>query len=544
MKASELQLQELVTFEEGTLSLHGRRLVLHDVHAFAQFRKDLVESMGYEGARRVLTRFGMFWGQADAAAMKRIFDWEDTREWIMAGPRLHSLQGVARCRVRKIEVDERSGRFFMEVIWQNSGEAQEHLTELGKSDAPACWMLVGYASGYASFCLNREVYFVERRCRAAGARTCLAIGMDLESWGEELAPHLPYFKSVGIRDKIERLSAELKRKNRLLKRERKRARDLEKFRSSTGAEVRSRAMQKVLDLADRIARFDAAVLVTGETGVGKEVLARRIHANSARAKQSFVTVNCGALPETLLESELFGHTKGAFTGAVRDRRGLFEEGHRGTVFLDEIAELSPATQVKLLRALQEGEVVRLGENVPRKVDMRVIAATNRDLAAAIEDGAFREDLYYRLAVVEIEIPPLRTRPEDIPPLARHFAGTVGRRLKIAGLTLDATCLDYMMAYPWPGNIRELENAVERAALMSADGRILPEHLPPALLAPMQVAVSGGAAGVLSLGDLQERHIRNVLEMTGGNRAAAARMLGISPVTLWRKLRGDPIPRHL
>ncbi len=535
MKAEDLQLHELVTFEEGALSLHGRRLVLHDVHAFAQFRRDLVESMGPEGARRVLTRFGMFWGQADAAAMKRIFDWADVREWIMAGPRLHSLQGVARVGVRKLEFDERSGGFLMEVVWQNSGEAQEHLTELGRSDAPACWMLVGYASGYASFCLNREIYFVEQRCRAAGARSCLAVGRDLESWGEELKPHLPYFKSAGIRGKIEKLSEELKRKNRLLARERRRTRELEKYRAGTGAEVRSRSMQKVLDLADRVARFDSSVLITGETGVGKEVLARRIHANSARAKEGFVTVNCGALPETLLESELFGHARGAFTGAVRDRRGLFEEANRGTIFLDEVAELSPATQVKLLRALQEGEVVRLGENAPRKVDMRVIAATNRDLTAAIGEGAFREDLYYRLAVVEIEIPPLRRRPEDIPALARHFVTAIGRKLKAAGLTLDATCLDRVMAYPWPGNIRELENAMERAALMSVDGRILPEHLPPALLDPVRGIASGRDGAVLSLRELEERHIRRVLEIAGGKRARAARMLGISPVTLWRKL---------
>jgi transcriptional regulator with PAS, ATPase and Fis domain len=247
-----------------------------------------------------------------------------------------------------------------------------------------------------------------------------------------------------------------------------------------------------------------------------------------------VGVNCAALPETLLESELFGHKAGSFTGAIKDRVGLFEEAQKGTIFLDEIGDISPAMQMKLLRVLQERELRRVGESTSRKVDVRVITATNQNLAEAIREGRFREDLYYRLRVIEIEMPPLRARKEDILHLARHFCGQFAHKLKIQKLRLDSTCADYLQAYNWPGNVRELENAIERAAVLSTDGLIRPEHLPANIVHP--APGQGDLTSPLSrkLADVETEHIRTVMRLAGDNKTRAARALGISPATLWRK----------
>ncbi len=536
MKAEDLRLDELVDFKEGRLALHERRLVLHAIHAFAQFRKDLVDTIGMEQARRMLTRFGYFWGHADAAAMKRIFVWDSTMEWLKAGPRLHTLQGVTKALVKSLEWDEVAGRFAMEVTWHDSGEAEEHLAELGPTDHPVCWMLVGYASGYASFCLGKDIYFIEDRCKAKGDRVCSAVGKDRESWGPVLEPHLAYFQGDDIQGKVRQLSAELRRRTRELARQRQRLSALEHPTKPMFVEIRSEPFRRVVDLAGRVARFDSAVLITGETGTGKEVLARYIHELSHRTKGPFVAVNCGALPETLLESELFGHRAGAFTGAIDDRVGLFEQAEGGTILLDEIGDISPATQLKILRVLQEKEIMPVGQSQPRKINVRVLAATNKDLSEAIRQGRFREDLFYRLRVIEIDVPPLRQRREDILPLARYFVKQLAKKLKLPDVRLDSTCLDYLQAYAWPGNVRELENALERAVVLCIDGVILPEHLPPHIVHAHLAADESKLGPARSLADVEERHIRSVLKMVGGNRTRASKILGISTATLWRKLK--------
>ncbi len=540
MRAADLKLNELIEFGEGRLALHERRLVLHDLHAFAQLQSDLVEMGGRDHARCVLTRFGYFWGEADAAAMKRLFTWDSVEEWLRAGSRLHTLQGAVKAVIESLTLDPETGRLDMRVIWRDSGEAEEHLICFGPSDRPVCWMLAGYASGYASFCLEKEIFFIEQKCVGAGDPVCTAIGKDRESWGDELKPYLQYFQTADISGKIHELTRELKRKTLELAKERERLRLLEGPAIHRLVEVHSPAFRQVVEVASRVAPYDSCVLVTGESGVGKEVLSRYIHQNSHRAKGPFVTVNCAALPETLLESELFGHKAGAFTGAIRDRVGLFEAGAEGTVFLDEIGDISLAVQMKLLRVLQEKEVTRVGESQPRKVDVRVIAATHRDLLAGVESGTFREDLFYRLRVIEIEVPPLRDRREDILHLARHFAKRFSRKMNIPALRLDATCIDFLQAYPWPGNVRELENAIERAAVFSANGLILPEHLPPRIL---QDAAPTARGDLLSrkLDDVARDHIRAVMAATGGNKTRAAKVLGISSATLWRKLKSTPVP---
>lgn len=536
MLADDLRLEELVRFSEGDLNFQGRRLVLHAIHAFAELRKDFLERMGPTPTRQILTRFGYYWGKADAAAMDRLFEWENLGEWIKAGSRLHTLQGVARVVVKSFELDQDSGHFSMDTVWHNSVEAEEHLIAVGPSKVPVCWMLAGYASGYVSFCLGKEVYFVEHQCRAKGDRTCSAVGRDRESWGQEVATDLPYFRVDGVQGKIEKLTYSLRQKTRQLAEQRRKLDLLTPSAHDFFIEVHSETFLRALELATRVAPYDSSVLITGETGVGKEVMARHIHSLSNRSKEMFLAINCSALPEGLLESELFGHKEGSFTGATHGRTGLFEQAHGGTVFLDEIGDISPAMQMKLLRVLQEREVTRIGENKPHKIDVRIISATNHDLPTALREGAFREDLYYRLGVVEIKIPPLRERKEDILSLARHFVRLFAKKLQLPNLQLDATCLDYLQSYSWPGNVRELENVIERAAVLSTGKLILPEYLPEGLLQASLHARGKNGAINRTLAEVERDYIEAVLNATGGSKTKTAQILGIGQSTLWRKLK--------
>ncbi len=307
---------------------------------------------------------------------------------------------------------------------------------------------------------------------------------------------------------------------------------------------RSAPMRDLLERVVRVAPTDATVLVTGESGTGKELIARALHTASRRAERPFVPVNCAAITETLLESELFGHARGSFTGATRARRGLFEEANGGTLFIDEVGETAPGFQAKLLRALQEGEVRRVGESLPVKVDVRVIAATNQDLRAAVAERRFREDLFYRLNVVPLRVPPLRERPEDVPPLAHHFlesyAQRTGERKK-----LSPDALQKLIAYPWPGNVRELENMIEQAAALTsqlelgaADIRVPTPAAAsaPAPYAPASEALGGPHTLSETLAAAEREAIGRALSQTGGDLGEAARQLAISPTTLWRKMK--------
>jgi len=301
---------------------------------------------------------------------------------------------------------------------------------------------------------------------------------------------------------------------------------------------KSRAMEQVYALLGKVVDSDATVLLTGETGTGKEVLARCIHQEGARRNAPFIPVNCGAMAEHLLESELFGHRKGAFTGAVNDRPGLFEAADGGTLFLDEIGENSPALQVRLLRAIQEGEIRRVGEEQDRKVDVRVIAATHRDLAEEVQGGRFREDLYYRLSVFPIDLPPLRERREDIPDLALHFLQQKQPIQQNCPEGFTTRTMDALCRYDWPGNIRELLNEVERAALLaSGEERIEVSHLSEKITGPGpvdQVPRSGKMKDVLA--QVEREMIARALERNGGNRTRAAAELGVSRWGLVQKIK--------
>lgn len=325
---------------------------------------------------------------------------------------------------------------------------------------------------------------------------------------------------------------ELKVENKKLRREIRQ-------RDRTGRERpigRSRGFLEVLDLAETVAPTDSTILLSGESGTGKEVLARYIHGISSRAEGRFFSINCGALPESLLESELFGHVRGSFTGAVTDKDGLLVAARGGTFFMDEIGEMSPATQVKLLRALQEREVIPVGSTKAVPVDVRIIAATNRNLEEEIRKGGFRSDLYYRLNVIALHMPPLRDRREDIPLLTRHFLSRLPEEGKGEAPELAEEAMESLIQYDWPGNVRELENALERAAVVAAGSRILPEHLPERVLkAPTPRLVDDLPAPNPAMEVIERAYIEWVLRAEGGNKSRAAEVLGIDPSTLYRKL---------
>jgi transcriptional regulator with PAS, ATPase and Fis domain len=297
-------------------------------------------------------------------------------------------------------------------------------------------------------------------------------------------------------------------------------------------------MQRVFELAQVAARSNSTILVLGESGSGKEVLARTIHAESSRANGPFVAVSCAALTESLLESELFGHEKGAFTGAIARRKGKFEAAHGGTLFLDEVGDISPKLQLDLLRVLEERKFQRVGGNEPIDVDVRVIAATNRDLKKAVADGSFREDLFYRLNVIPVTLPPLRERREDIPLLVEHFLDRLEAELKHR-VEVSPESMAALLAHDWPGNVRELRNVLERGAVVAHGNVIRPDDLGLAP-APARTAVPAGTPS--SLEEMERHHIAGVLAHTGGNVSQAARVLGIDRVTLYNKMKKYQLKR--
>jgi len=314
---------------------------------------------------------------------------------------------------------------------------------------------------------------------------------------------------------------------------RQRARNHEEsFAGMVGSSPR---MAEIFDVIRDVASFDVPVLIQGESGTGKELVARAIHSQGTRAREPFVAVNCGAIPDGLLESELFGHVKGAFTGATRTRKGRFELADRGTILLDEIADIDPAMQVKLLRVLQEGTFEPVGGETTVRVNVRVVSATNKDIAAEVAAGRFREDLYYRLCVVPITVPPLRERLVDLPVIAEHLLATQGVASSARRQTVSDSALAVLLRHHWPGNVRELDSALRYAAIKCKNGQILPQHLPPEL----RLQAGLGESRSLRRARLSEAVVAEALREAGGNRSAAARTLGVGRATLYRFLGGCP-----
>ena len=311
--------------------------------------------------------------------------------------------------------------------------------------------------------------------------------------------------------------------------------EIQEGRRPSDPVVLSHKMHRLLDMALQVARTDATVLIQGESGTGKEVLARAIHRWSPRAAHPFIAIDCATLPEPLFESELFGHMKGAFTGAIATKKGLFEEGDGGTIFLDDLEAMPLSTQVKLLRVLQDRAIRRVGGTTPIQIDIRILAAANRELKPLVEQGAFREDLYYRINGIVLTIPPLRERGEDIIALANYFLKHYGSRVGRAVRGISAGALQLLIGYPWPGNVRELEKVIERALVFGRSDLIMPEDLPPKLLC-MTAPQPSPPNKRLTLAELGRTHILGALHERGWNRAQAAKALGINRATLWRKLK--------
>ncbi|MBL8351481.1 MAG: sigma 54-interacting transcriptional regulator [Burkholderiaceae bacterium] len=546
---SDADLRRLVHFSagDGRIWLAGQRMVLVHAAALGNLRRELMQTIGREQTRRVLMRAGYASGERDAALARQVRPGATTFEMFSVGPQLHMLEGAVQVTPEACELDVAGGRFHGLFRWDHSWEVETHVRHFGPQDEPVCWMLLGYASGYTSAFMGRPVLFKEVACSACGAPNCRIEGRPLADWpdGDALARD---YDAQSLLVRLEDLSSQVESLRSTLE-----PAD-ELGPRSIDMIGRSRAFLAAATLLRKAAGTQVTVLLTGETGVGKERFARALHAMSPRAGKPFVAVNCAALPGELIESELFGAEKGAFTGAGAARAGRFERADGGTLLLDELGELPLPAQAKLLRVLQQGEVERLGGTQPRKVDVRVIAATNVDLEAAVAAGRFRRDLMYRLNVYPIRIPPLRERIDDIEPLAHHllqrFAALHGKR--VGGFTDRA--LDAMRRHPWPGNVRELENLIERGVILCSPGE-------PVDVAELFVAAPGAApvtinadgqlergappdAGTLydelqrrglSLEAMEDALIQEAVQRAAGNLAAAARALGLSRAQLSYRL---------
>jgi DNA-binding NtrC family response regulator len=537
MRVEDLHHKELLELdpEGGVIRFAGQRALLVDAVAMGLLRQYLVENFGLTAARAVLTQFGFAHGWRMSAATQKEFKWSNNEEWRRAAPHIYTLEGLFRTEPGSEDPLTKKGAMLLA-----SYEAEQHLLHFGRSDSAVCWTICGLMSGYLSRTTGEEIYVLEDRCLGEGHAACHILGRTREEWGDEHAEELAFFDSRRLKEcldvSLSRVTETLKAAEEKLRAQRHAlvpvVRDVE---APLGIVAKSPKMQQMVNLARRVAKVDATVLITGESGVGKERIARLVHVESTRAMGPFIAVNCGAIAETLLESELFGHKRGAFTGAASDRPGLFEAANHGTLLLDEIGDVSPGMQVKLLRVLQERESRRVGENKSRPVNVRVLAATNRDLAHGVSEGAFRQDLYYRLKVVELHVPPLRDRRADILPLARVLLADAAVRMarKISGLTPSAA--DQLLRYEWPGNVRELENAMERAVALARGSRVdlddLPEEIRQAFPKPV---VKGGAVQPLS--EVEKEYILAVLQLNGGNQTRTAEQLRIGSATLYRKLK--------
>lgn len=523
--------------EDGQIWLDENRMLLLHATAMAALRTELFNTLSTERARGLLIRMGFASGQQDADLARSLLGSGKDHDVFALGPELHAFEGLNRANIENAEIDLEKGIFDGDVSWKNSWEVDAHLQDFGASDDPVCWTLVGYASGYCTRFLNRLIIFRETHCVGCGDERCQVIGKPAEEWGAD--PYLDYFRPDDIEAQLQALREEVAELQQ----------SLEQQSRQNDLVGESPAFKEAFDLISRAAPSPISVLLLGETGVGKEVLARWLHDHSERRDQAFVAVNCAAIPHELIEAELFGVTKGAYTGANQSRPGRFERADGGTLFLDEVGDIPLSAQVKLLRVLQSGEVERLGDDQPRKVDVRLVAATNVDLQRAIKEGHFRADLYYRLATYPVTVPPLRDRRSDIPLLANALVEKYEAiyHKSLQGLTDRA--MQILKAYPWPGNVRELENLIERGVLLAPPGgRVEISHM---FAGTMPQSVTEGAevdnGGHLSdedesqhsriceqllvdgfdLKKHEEKLLKLAVEKADGNLTAAARLLGIS-----------------
>ncbi|MBK6718098.1 MAG: sigma 54-interacting transcriptional regulator [Burkholderiales bacterium] len=535
---------------DGRIWLNDQRMVLMHSSALGHLRRELIDTLGLHRARGLLTRAGYVAGARDAELVRARWPDADAASVFMAGTRLHALEGVVKVTPLAFEFDIDQGRYEGEFLWEHASEDDEHIAAYGIGTEPACWSQVGYASGYVTTLFGQLVVFREVECRSMGASACRVVGRHAAAWGD-VSEDLRYLQARDYRELRSEAAEPLAATPAARPAPRRRPSD--DRHELVGA---SSAFNSACHQLDRVAPTQATVLFTGESGVGKEAFARRLHRISRRAEQPFVAVNCAAIPETLIESELFGVDRGAFTGASRSRAGRFERADGGTLFLDEIGSLSLVAQGKLLRALQEGEIERVGGSQTLHVDVRLVAATNVDLQAEVKAGRFREDLFYRLNVYPVHLPPLRERRDDVPLLMNHFLQRESLRHGRATRGFTPRAVRALLSYAFPGNIRELQNLVERGVISAEDGSAIDvPHLFRREQLSDETLLAIGAQGVLAaprsagqpplrlrdaapqatLHDIEGRLLREVLAECDGNVTAAARQLGLSRAQFAYKL---------
>ena len=537
--------------EEGNIWLDENRMLLLHASALGALREELIQSLGIQRAKGLLLRMGFESGKRDAELARKLTGNGEAYDVFRIGPMLHAFEGLVKATIIDAEIDWDKGIFVGNVDWKGSWEAESHMRVFGVGEEAVCWTLAGYASGYATRFFNRFVVFREDRCLCCGDDKCSIVGKPADEWEDQA--YVRHFNPDNIDREISELREEVSSLRETLCQRRGRG-DL------VGD---SQAFKNAFNLLDRAADSPINVLLLGETGVGKEVFAHWLHKHSSRAENPFVAVNCSAIPHDLIESELFGVRKGAFTGAEESRRGRFERADGGTLFLDEIGDLSPSAQVKLLRVIQTGEVERLGDDKTIKVDVRLVAATNVNLQEAIASGKFRSDLYYRLSTYPVKIPPLRDRKSDIPLLAdamiAKYAPVYSKTIK--GLSDKAA--HGLMEYDWPGNVRELENLIERGVLLAPNGGFIEfDHVfISGLESHDEVAVDKEgivssqaseqevrlAENLLESGFDLGRHELMLMEMAvhkaGGNLTHAAKLLGVSRRQLAYRLKHSAEKSH-
>ncbi|KUE85104.1 Fis family transcriptional regulator [Cupriavidus necator] len=543
----DTDLRRLIHFSaaDGRIWLAGQRMVLIHAASLGTLRQELMESVGPVQTRRLFTRVGFASGQRDAALAREIRGKGSFHDMFHVGPQLHALEGAVRVTPVRFEANPASGEFHGEYRWEHSWEAEVHRRALGPQDEPVCWMLIGYATGYTSAFMGRTILFKETACAGMHNGHCTIVGKPAEEWpdAEEISS---WFTASSLLSTIRDLETEVESLRQEI------AVDTDRTRL-IGQSNAFRAAYAMLETA---APTRVTVLLTGETGVGKERFARALHSLSPRAAKPFVAINCAAIPHALIESELFGAEKGAFTGSQTTRPGRFERADGGTLFLDEIGELPLEVQAKLLRVLQEGEVERLGATQSHKIDVRLVAATNRDLEQAVQEGRFRADLFYRINVYPVVIPPLRERPEDIEALVgtmlERFASMHGKPVP----ALTDYAYESLRNYKWPGNVRELENLIERAVILARPERAIDARdLIPGVELPQGASVDHagqvrqGAAVTIDcrtlldqlqgcdggLEGLEHALLREAVERSAGNLAAASRLLGLTRAQLSYRL---------
>lgn len=530
---------------DGRIWLNDQRVVLMQSSVLGRIRQEIIDAFGTDTARAMFMRIGYMQGVRDAELIQKRWPQEDLTHALAAGPRVHTLEGFVKVTTKHFEFDSDRGTYFGEFLWDDSSEAAEHLASYGVSTQPVCWLQTGYPSGYTSKLFGKPVIFREVECVGMGAKRCTVIGQNAEAW-EKDAPEREYF---GLGWKNHRTYAA----------PRQAAPAEEGFvpqvDSNDVVVGVSASFMRTRHLLEKVAATDATVLFVGESGVGKELFSRQLHELSARANGPFIAINCAAIPDNLVESELFGVDKGAFTGATSSRAGYFERASGGTLFLDEVASLAYSAQGKLLRALQEREIERVGGSHTITVNVRVVAASNVDLAKEVAAGRFRQDLYFRLCVFPVAIPPLRERRDDIPLLMAHFLQLYSARhgRNIRGFTRRAT--EALLKYDYPGNIRELQNLIERGTVYADnDGHIDVVHLfsGSELLPPFSVRLSetgridqrpfsddgreDAPTDSRSFEDLERAAYRAALERHDGNVTRAARDLKLSRASLDYRLR--------